>query len=463
MTKNNYLPASYKDPSGYVFRYKNKIFRQINPVYKKNYDLLIKSGLYKKLTDEGLMVTHDEKTSSKPDKNAYKIIEPRLIPFISYPYEWSFTQLKDAALTTLEIQKIALTHGMSLKDASSFNIQYLSGKPVFIDTLSFEKYNEGSPWVAYRQFCEHFLNPLALASYVDIRFIKLLELNIDGIPMDFAVKMLPFKSRLRIPLLLHIFFHAKSYNNSNIQKTVSVNKKTFSRNSLLGLIDNLEDGIKSLNWNAGASLWSQYYTDTDTFSYEDSSLISKKTLVEKYLKYVKPKVVWDIGGNTGMFSRIAQKLGIFTVSMDNDPIVVEQNYRSVKNNKEKFLLPLWIDLTMPSPSLGWDNNERDSLYDRPHPDTIMALALIHHLAIGKNIPLSKLAVTLSTLCKSLIIEFVPKNDEKVQILLRSREDIFSDYNTSAFEKAFSRYFEIKEKKGITGSGRILYLMICKGK
>ena len=206
----NKISSSFRDPSGFLFTKDGKIYRQINKTYKENYDLLVGSSLLKKLTDNGFLIPHKEVGMNLAQtEQSYKIIQPEKIPFISYPYEWSFSMLKDAALLTLNIQKTALDHDMSLRDATAYNIQFIHGKPILIDTLSFEKFNE-KPWVAYKQFCQHFLAPLALMSYVDVELGKLLREYIDGIPLNLATKFLPFKTKIKPGLLIHLHLHASS-------------------------------------------------------------------------------------------------------------------------------------------------------------------------------------------------------------------------------------------------------------
>jgi len=461
----NKIFSSFKDPSGFVFTREGKIYRQINRCYQENYELLRQSGLYQKLVDLKALVPHQEVILPPEEDDAYKIIEPLQIPFISYPYEWCFSQLKDAALLTLRIQKEALNSKMSLKDASSFNIQFFEGRPIFIDTLSFEKYEAGKPWVAYKQFCEHFLAPLALIAYADDRLGKLAQLNIDGVPLDLAAKILPFKARFKPALFLHIFLHARSqkhYSSSSL-KSEAKNFR-FNKNALLGLIDNLESGIKNLKRRGDKTIWTDYYKidnkkKENCVSYEDKSLSAKKNLVADYLDKARTAKLWDIGANTGMFSRVAAAKGIEVISIDYDPTVVEQNYLQVRKNGVKNILPLLIDVLNPTPALGWHNREREAILGRPLPDTILALALIHHLAIGNNLPFIKIAEFFAAIAGSLIIEFVPKSDRQAQLLLRSREDIFADYNLEKFEAAFGKFFMIEEKSGLADSDRLIYLMV----
>ena len=455
MEGNKKLQGSFRDPSGFVYYEDGKIYRQINKIYKKDYYELIESGLYKSLTDDNLLVSHQE-VDNKSDisENAYKIIQPEEIPFISYPYEWCFSQLKDAALLTLIIQKTAISFGMSLKDATAYNIQFKRGKPIFIDTLSFEHYNEGTPWVAYRQFCQHFLAPLALMSHTDIRLNQLLRIYIDGIPLDLASQLLPGRTRMRFSLLTHIHLHAKSQKHYG-DKTINIKKRKVSRVSFLGIIDSLEKAIKKLTWKVSDTEWADYYSSTN---YSSDSFEHKKKLISEFLNIINPEKIWDIGANEGMFSRIDIAKKIPTIAFDIDPAAIENNYLKCASDGDADMLPLLLDVTNPSPSIGWDNCERMSFLERGPTDTIFALALIHHLAISNNLPISKIAGFFYSICESLIIEFVPKTDSQVQKLLATREDIFPDYNQKMFEREFGKYFTINKSSNIKSSDRILYLM-----
>jgi len=448
------ISSSFRDPSGFVFFHDGVIYRQINKVYKENYDYLMESGLYKKLVDENLLVSHEEKLIETNDKNAYKVIKPQQISFVSYPYEWCFSQLKDAALTTLKIQKISMEFGMSLKDSSAYNIQFLDGKCIFIDTLSFEKYEEGKPWIAYQQFCQHFLAPLAMMSNKDIRLNQLLRIYLDGIPLDLASSLLPTSSLLKFSTLSHIHFHAKSQKHFG-EKKVNTSKHKLCRSKLLALIISLESAVKGMKWKPKDTEWADYYND---INYSDKAFEQKKLIVRKFLEEIHPISLWDFGANTGLFSRIASNKGIQTIAFDVDPSAVEKNYLECIKKGEKNILPLLLDLTNPSSGLGWANEERMSIFKRGKPDTILALALIHHLAISNNLPLEDIAKLFNKITESLIIEFVPKSDSQVKRLLISREDIFSSYTQNDFEAEFSKYFKIEKSVRIEDTERILYLM-----
>lgn len=449
------LAASFRDPSGFLFRRDGVLYRQINQRYRPDYELLMSSGLYSALTEQGLLVAHEE-ADIPPEVPvpAWKVIRPEMVPFISYPYEWSFGQLQDAALATLEVQKTALKHGMSLKDASAYNIQFVDGRPGLIDTLSFETYVEGCPWVAYRQFCQHFLAPLALMSRRDVRLGQLMRVYIDGVPLDLASELLPWRTRFNFSLAAHIHMHARSQRRFS-DHAVDVRGRKVSRLGLEAIIDSLESCVKGLRWKPAGTEWGNYYNATN---YSGGSFEHKRRLVGEFLDQARPSSVWDLGANTGVFSRLASERGIPTVAFDIDPAAVEICWREVRANGTRALLPLQLDLTNPSPGLGWAEQERDGWLQRGPVDLVMALALVHHLAISNNVPLARLAKLFRQAGRWLVIEFVPKTDSQVQRLLATREDIFPDYRQDAFEEAFAREFEIRESHPVEGSERVLYLM-----
>jgi hypothetical protein len=446
MTKGE--SGSFRDPSGFVYFKNNKVLRQINPVYHPQYQHLMLSGLYDNLVNNNLLIKHKE-----VENNSQKIIiEHERIPVINYPYEWSFNQLKDAALITLNIAKIALKHDAILKDASAYNIQFVGTHPIFIDTLSFDFYKEGELWIAYKQFCQHFLAPLSLMTTRDLRLNILLRDFIDGIPLDMASKLLPKSSRLNFALLTHIHLHAQNQKRM-ASKKIQKGSYKMSKFQMNALLSNLESAIKKLNVNKSSTQWDKYYTFTN---YSKKAEVSKQNTVLKYLKQIKPKKVIDLGANNGKYSKIASNLGSYTIAADSDPLAINFCYMENKNNKK--LLPLVLDLTNPSPAIGWANNERVSARDRYQVDCVMSLALIHHLAIGNNLPFGMIADFFKNLGEFLIIEFVPKEDSKVKILLQNRVDIFVDYDKNGFESSFTRYYRIIKSDKVTDSNRILYLM-----
>jgi ribosomal protein L11 methylase PrmA len=418
----------------------------------------MESGFYDEVTRTRLLIPHEEvDPAGLPGVHAaYRVLKPEPVNFVSYPYEWCFSQLKDAALLTLELQKRALEFDLSLKDASAYNVLFHEGRPVFVDTLSFERYTEGRPWVAYQQFCRHFLAPLALLAYRHADLGRLSRLYIDGIPLDVASALLPFRTILRPRLAMHLHLHSRMQqrhaNDSERGKPLRVGH--VSRAGLQGLIASLEAAVRAIEWKPGRTEWANYYTETN---YNDTALDHKTALVRSFLSKVVPRSVWDLGANTGVFSRLASDLGIYTLAFDLDPAAVEANYRRVQKNAETKLLPLVMDLTNPSPGLGWHESERDGLRNRGPADLVMALALVHHLAIGNNVPLERVAAFFHELGRFLLIEFVPKSDSQVKRLLFSREDIFPEYTQQGFELAFSSLFVLRQRERIKNSERLMYL------
>ena len=357
-------------------------------------------------------------------------------------------------MATLAIQKAAMAHDMSLKDASAYNIQFHHGRPTLIDTLSFERYPEGKPWVAYRQFCQHFLAPLALMAYRDVRLNQLLRVYIDGVPLDLASRLLPWRTRFRFSILSHIHLHAASQTHY-AGKRVKPPRRQLGRFALRAIIDSLESAVRRLSWRPDGTEWADYYNDTN---YVPPAFRHKQALVGEFLDRLSPHTVWDLGANTGPFSRIAADRHAHTVAFDVDPSAVEKLYRQCVDLHETRILPLLLDLANPSAAIGWANRERLSLAERGPADAVLALALIHHLAISNNVPLTRLADYFSRIARSLVIEFVPKHDSQVARLLVTREDIFDDYREDAFRSAFEARFRVQDRREIVDTDRVLYLM-----
>jgi hypothetical protein len=343
---------------------------------------------------------------------------------------------------------------MSLRDCSAYNIQFRGCQPVLIDTLSFEPYQEGRPWIAYRQFCQHFLGPLALMSTVDVRLGQLARVHIDGVPLGLASEMLPARTRLSFRLLLHIHLHAgaiQRFSGSPVSKTAS----GMSRKALSGLLDNLRAAVEALTWRPHRSAWSDYERETN---YSTEARGHKEELVHALLEEVHPGVVWDVGSNAGRFSRMAATMHPYAVAFDADHSSTELHYRACREAGETRVLPLVIDLANPSPALGWAHRERLSWTERGPADVVLALAIVHHLAIGNNVPFARIAELLQAVGTHLIIEFVPKADSQVQRLLATREDVFSDYSQASFEHAFGQSFHILRSMPVRDSQRVIYLM-----
>lgn len=441
--------ASFRDPAGYIFRENGILYRAVHETYRPHYEQLHTSGLYQKLVEKEWLIETEE--CSDVPEGIWKVLRPEQLTWISYPYEWCQAMYKEAALRTLDILALSLRHDMILKDASAFNLQWMNGETVLIDSLSFERYQEGKPWQAYGQFCCHFLAPLALMSHVDSRLGRMMQQHIDGISLPLASSLLPWKTWLNPRLLIHLHLHARSIRKTS-QLSENQKNKSFPRRALMELTDQLRAAIQALPSPQSSSHWENYYQEETT----DSYLEAKQELVASWLGKIPTHKIWDIGANDGTFSRIAAEHA--------PTLAIEQDHESLQRlaltlqKQPAPILPIWLDLHNPSPALGWNSTEREGFLTRNRPDMILALALIHHLRITHQIPFEKMAAFFARLTKHLLIEYIPTSDPQVQRMLVLRESSLLAYDQAGFEAAFSRYFYIHAQADIGESGRILYQM-----
>lgn len=445
-------PASYRDNSGHIFRHEGLVYRYIHPAYILHYRKLMNSGLYEELVKKTKLIPHEELTdSSRFNITEGIVLLPEQVPFISYPYEWSFDMWKDAALLTLHIALASLQKDMILKDATPFNIQFHHGKPVFIDTLSFEQYEAGKPWIAYRQFCECFLAPLLLMHYCHPDTARIFTLYPNGIPMDVLVSLLPKRSRWNMNTFLHVHLQAKL---SGKQKQKTTGETNFSKQKLELLLKGLEGFVQKLSLKKTKTTWDDYYTD---MILGDDYLQAKTALVKAFMGDMHFTTAIDLGANDGHFSLL---LGDdkTVIATDADHNCINELYLNNRKQGRQHILPLINNLGTPSPAIGWNNTERESMTSRLQADLVLALALVHHLAIAHNVPLPLLAAWLQPMGAYLIIEFVPKSDEKVKLLLQHRKDIFDGYTLEDFKAIFAEKYNIIKEEQVGRTGRTLFLM-----
>ncbi len=453
---NNTHEASFRDPSGYVFYEGDTLRRVINPIYFPQYKKLTQSGFYKTLIKNKLLIPHEE-TLVSDDKI---IITPEKIPFITNPYEWGFEQFKQAALLTLKIQKFALSKGFILKDASAYNVTFHKGKPIFIDTLSFDFYEEGTPWRAYKQFITHFFGPLVLAKYHGTDIFAMLTSFIDGIPVNLIASMLPKRTKISSVLYPNIHLLAKMENKHSEDYKAETKIAKLSKKSQENIISSLYNYISKLSLKE-ASEWGNYYTKTN---YNEGAFKTKKDLIRDWVQPLNADSLIDIGGNDGTFARTVQDIVQDIIVTDIDRNAVDYNFKQLRENKEENMLPFVCDVLQPAPGIGFNNTERNSLIERLKeyaPDITMALALIHHITLSGNVPFEKSAEFFSKFSKYLIIEFPTREDSWVEsLLVRKREFIshFDFYNESNFEAGYKRYFNIEKKENVEGTKRTLYLL-----
>jgi SAM-dependent methyltransferase len=450
--------ASFRDPSGFIFWQDGQPYRQIQTRFAAEWDAFESSDLKTRLIANGRLIPHETVPIERAvGPSAHAVIRPERIEFISHPFEWTFGELRDAALLTLDAQLDALASGWQLKDASAYNVQFRDARPILVDSLSFEPHEDGAPWVAYRQFCEHFLAPLALIAKRDARLASLLRADPEGVPLDLASSLLPWRTRLDFGLLSHLHLHAKAQRRyaGNEDEGEAARGARISRQRLDGLIRNLRGTVERLRWDPAGTEWSDY---ADHTSYGETATADKSRLVEAFVRQAPGSRVWDLGANTGRYSRIAADAGKRVLAFDIDPAAAERDYRQVRQEGRTDILPLILDVANPSPGIGWAGRERRSLLDRADPDVVLALALVHHLAISRNVPLSMILGLFADLAPWAIVEFVPKEDVMVRRLLASRRDVFPEYTLDGFRAAAGERFAIVEEAPLEDSLRMLFLL-----
>ena len=449
-------PSSFRDPSGFIIYEREKIMRIVNSSYSKNYLKLMSSGLYEKLVSEKKLVSHKEVEAEKHySKDQFKVLELDKIQTITYPYEWCFSQFKEAALLTLEIQRDSVEYGLTLKDATPYNVQFENNSPIFIDTLSFEEFSDNYVWKPYKQFCEMFLGPLCLMVFNDMRLCSLLISNINGIPLDLVNKLLPLKSKFNPSIFFHLVLQ-NSLSKKGSNKKQNSNKK-ISKKQHLAIIQQLESFVKNLKLKKTKTEWGNYHDET--IQEKPQYVYHKEKIIRDFISKVNPKITWDIGSNDGNFSKIAAEDKNSTVySLDFDWKCIEHNYIRNKKENKNNIFPLLLDLANPSPPIGWMNQERSSIYERlKKPDVIMGLALIHHV-INLNIPVSVFIDVLSLSKRYVILEYVPFEDPKCQQIFRSRGDEFEYVSNISFEEIITKKFSIIESIELKETKRKLYFL-----
>lgn len=446
--------GSFRDPRGHVFSRDGRIFRAIAPKAQSDYRHFVQSGLYSHLVDKGWLTAVAEVGTSGANRGL--VVEHEKLPFVSYPYEWTFSQLKAAAVHQLNVHLEALNHGLTLSDASAYNVQFIDATPVFIDLLSFVRYEEGMLWAGHRQFCEHYLHPLLFTATFGIPFNNWLRSNIEGLSGQDLVSLLPLRHKLSPRIFLNVTLpswlqRSSSNNDAAIQRA---SKQRLSKVALEFMLRSLRDWISSMTPRTGKTIWGDYYEASHNYSNSESG--AKHRIVWEFIARWAPTTVWDMGCNTGEFSATALAAGATRViGFDFDQTALEGAYRQAKERKLAFL-PLFQDAANPSPDQGWNGAERKSLLSRRNADALIALAFEHHLAIGRNIPLNQLVAWLVSLAPVGLVEFVPRGDSNLDRLLRHREDVFDDYTEDNFRSAIESVAQVDRVDVVSASGRKIY-------
>ena len=449
--------GSFRDPAGKIFYHKNKIYRKLNKLGKKRLNFILEKNILEESIKNNYLVNSKIVKIENDLKinNEDLIFEHEKIPFISYPYEWTFSQLKSAAIHHIDFHLFLLEKNATLIDASAYNVQFRGSQPIFIDLLSLKKYEEGEYWTGHKQFCENFLNPLILKSKKGINFNNWFRGNLEGIHTSDLNNTLSFFDKLSYNIFVHVFLlnilDIKSKKNKSLK--VKKNKSKFPKKNFISMLKQLKTFILGLKDKKNLTTWQNYSKEN---SYKINEEKEKITIVKNFCVKNKINNLLDLGCNDGVYSKNALSAGCnYVVGFDFDTNAIDRAFQDSVKSKLNFL-PLYLDASNPSSNLGWNETERKSLKERAKFDGVVALAFEHHLAIAKNIPLENVIKWIMFLAPKGLIEFVPKNDDTVKKMLELKGDIFLDYNVENFEKYVLKFGKIISKNVISESGRTIY-------
>jgi hypothetical protein len=460
-------PGSFRDRDSRVVVTPDAVYRVLSGTGAEDWRAFADSALREKLTTDGSLIGTEEVGADALGSSAdgilsgapEAVLRHERIPFVSYPYEWTFGMLRDAALTQLELELAALDEGLTLKDATPYNVQFRGATPVFIDIGSFERLREGEPWAGYRQFCMLYLYPLLFQAYKDIPFQPWLRGSIDGITPSEAANVFSLRDRLRRGVLTHVALHARlerryeGREGGDVKEEIK--KANFKTELIKANVSRLHKLVSKLSWKAGDTAWTNYRQQN---TYTDADAERKAAFVREAATAANPSLTWDMGCNDGAYSRIAAEHSDYVIAFDYDHATVEALYRSLRADEEQRILPLVANLSDPSPGLGWRGVERRTLEERGTPDLVLALALIHHVSITANVPLAEVIDWLAELGATLVIEFPKRDDPMVRRLLSGkREGSNSDYELETFERLLGERFDVERSEQLPSGSRVLYL------
>ena len=454
-------PGSFRDWDSRVFYENGRVLRALSATGADDWRAVAGSRFFGAAVASGQVVEtrelEDFDLAGVPLEGATAVLEHERVPFVSYPYEWPFSMLKDAALLQLDLLARALSEDLTLKDATSYNVQWRGSQPIFIDVGSFERLEAGEPWQGYRQFCMLFLNPLLLQAYKGVPFQPWLRGSLGGISPTEARRLMSARDLARRGVLPHVVLHARlerKHAESSRDVKGELRKAGFRKELIVANVRRLEKLVRGLEWKAGKTEWSDYGATT---SYADEDARRKEAFVRDVVGTRPWGLVWDLGCNEGRFSQLAAENARYVVSVDADAAVVDRLYRELAAEGKTTILPLVGDVTDPSPALGWGGRERLPLEERGRPELTLCLAVLHHIAISGNVPVPQFLGWLRELGTEVVIEFPTRDDPRVAALLaRKRRGAHPDYDLEPFTRALEERFEVERREELAGGTRILF-------
>ncbi len=450
--------SSFRDSESTVAYVDTRVVRTLRGQAAHDWERLQASGLLDRLVGASKVVgtrVADPELAAGLDGASETVLEHERVPFVSYPFEWSFGMLRDAALLHLDLLEEALARGMTLKDGHAYNLQWWGTRPTFIDVSSFTQATTG-PWPGYRQFCETFLNPLFLQAYRGVNFQPWLRGSLPGIPVGEMRRLVTVRDLGRRGVLKHVVLHdllQRAATGGAQATSRSLSDAGFGAEVARATCQRLRRLVSGLGWAPRRTTWTSYGTE---HGYSEGDRARKAAFVEGAVRAARPGLVWDLGANDGTFSRVAARHAGYVVALDADHATVERLWRSLRSEPRRNILPLVFDLTDPSPSLGWRGWERRSLPERGLPDLVLCLALVHHLAIGANVPLDEVVAWLADMSPRLVVEFVARDDPMVQRLLSDKPIEHEGYSTAGFDEAAMKHFRVEARQEVGSGTRVLY-------
>ena len=463
-------PASFRDPDSSVLHAGTEILRRLSPTAAADWDRLTKTTFFHTRVSNGDIVGTEQvepgDRADIGDEDAWPVVlRHERIPFVSYPYEWSFSQLQDAAALHIDLLLDALGERMTMKDGYAYNMQFRGTTPVFIDIGSFEHYR-GGPWAGYRQFCQTFLFPLLLQAHKNLSFRPLLRGQVNGIEPAQVRSLMGGLDLARTGVFKHVALHgavdARTGEKGEGSRATAdqLRESGFSDAVATAAAKNIGSLVRKLRWKPGASHWTTYQ---QTSTYTDGERDQKTAFVREVLSQRHARLLLDLGCNDGTFSLLAQDHADYVVALDSDEQTIDLMHRQLRADGNTKILPLVMDLTDPSPGIGWRSQERPSFLDRAKPDAVLALTLVHHLAIGANIPLPEVVSWLHSLGGHLVVEFVgPSDPMALRLLSNKPAGLFPDYRPEVFEKLLADRFQIERQLTLQSGTRTLYSAVPRG-
>lgn len=441
-------PGSFRDPASHIVFDGDRVLRLLDDRGLKAWKALADSDFFARGTADGRLIASSETPYDGQDAAA--ALEHPRIPFISYPYEWTFSMLKDAALLQLGLLEDALSDGLTIKDATPYNIQFIEGRPVFIDIGSFEPYSPGEPWIGYRQFTRQFLFPLMLQSWAGIPFQPWLRGNMEGPTAIEMKRILPRSKRMKPAAMMHVTLQARMEEQMSGEAVRGELKSAgFNAELILTNVRKLTSLVGDMTWDGSGEGWVEY----DSCSHVGRDRETKNEFLKGALDRHKPERVLDLGANDGYFSETAADRGSLAVAVDGDPQVLDALYR--KGTPVSLVLS---DLTNPSPAQGWASAERPALVDRAAPDLVIAYGLIHHLIYTASIPPTSVIDWLAGFGCPVVVEFVSPEDAMVDKLTanKTEDELHPGRSRDQFEQMLAPHFNVAATQELGEGVRVLY-------